>query len=178
MRTYSIPTAVVLALAFSYSSQAADKPGPAQEKQNQSKKIWTNEDMDQLRSRGLISVVGQETVEPVAQPQAAEVAPAQPAFPVYESRLDDPVWYADKAADLQAELDKRQAALSEQLLAIAQAPNRISQAGLALDKDSAGVTPEAGVEILQAKVQETQSQLDELSDLARQHDIPSGVLRG
>jgi hypothetical protein len=39
------------------------------------------------------------------------------------------------------------------------------------------VTPDAAVALLQAQVQEVQSQLDELSDLARQHDIPPGVLR-
>jgi hypothetical protein len=40
------------------------------------------------------------------------------------------------------------------------------------------VTPAAGVENLQAQVQKVKSQLDELGDLARQHDIPLGVLRG
>jgi hypothetical protein len=178
MSTYSIPTAVVLALVFSFSSQAAEKARPAQEKQNQSKKVWTNEDMDQLRARGLISIVGQESVEPASQPQAQQPAATEPTFPIYASRLDDPSWYADQAADLQAELERRQAALREQQEAIAKAADRISQPGLALDKDNAGVTPEAGVEVLQAKVQETQSQLDELSDLARQHDIAPGVLRG
>ncbi len=178
MRTYWIPTAVVLALAFSFSSQAAEKPRPAQEKQNQSKKVWTNEDMDQLRSQGLISIVGQGSAEPAAQPQTAQPAPTEATFPIYASRLDDPTWYADKAADLQAELDRRQAALNEQLSAISQAADRVSQAGLVLDKDNAGVTPEAGVDALQAKVQEAQNQLDELSDLARQHNIQPGVLRG
>ncbi len=178
MRHYYFPIAAALVLSIACTSQAAEKPRPAQGNQNQSRKIWTNDDIDQLRSRGLISIVGQETGEPPAQLQAAQVAPAEPTFPIYASRLDDPAWYADKASDLQAELDKRQAALREQQLAIAQAADRISQAGLILDKDNAGVTPEAGVEVLQAKVQETQSQLDELSDLARQHDIPSGVLRG
>ena len=35
-----------------------------------------------------------------------------------------------------------------------------------------------GLANLQAQVQEVQNQLDELADLARQHDIPPGVLRG
>ena len=106
-------------------------------------------------------------------------APAEPTFPVYATRLDDPEWYADQVADLQAELDKREAALLQQQAAIAQAVSkRITQPGLAMDKDGPGMTPAEGLANLEAQVQEVQSQLDELSDLARQHDIPPGVLRG
>ena len=60
MRNYSFPIAAALALLIACSSQAAEKPRPAQGNQNQPKKVWTNEDMDQLRARGLISIVGQE----------------------------------------------------------------------------------------------------------------------
>lgn len=175
MKNYSFPLAAVLGLLIACSSQAAEKPRPAQGNQNQSKKVWTNEDMDQLRARGLISVAGQEPTEAATQAPAAQT---EPTFPIYASRLDDPSWYADQAADLQAELDKRQAALHEQQVAIAQATDRITQPGLALDKDGPGVTPEAGLANLQAQVQEVQNQLDELSDLARQHSIEPGVLRG
>jgi hypothetical protein len=174
MRTYSFPLAAVLALLIACSSQAAEKPRPAQANQNQPKKVWTNDDMDQLRSRGLISIVGQEATAPATQ---APAAPAEATFPVYASRLDDPTWYADQAADLRAELDRREAALREQQTAIALAVDRITEPGLALDKDNAGVTPAAGIANLQAQVQETQSQLDELGDVARQHNIAPGVLR-
>src|SRR6266851_4795297 len=103
MRNYHFPLAAALALLIAGSSQAAEKPRPTQGNQNQPKKIWTEDDMDQLRARGLISITGQEAPEPAAQAPAAS---AEITFPIYESRLDDPAWYADKAADLQAELDK------------------------------------------------------------------------
>jgi hypothetical protein len=174
MRNYSFPIAAAFALLIAISSQAAEKPRPAQGDQKQAKKVWTNEDMDQLRARGLISIVGQEAPAPAQ----ASAAAAETAYPVYESRLDDPEWYAKNSANLQAELDRRVAALTQQQAAIAQAVDqRATNPGLALDKDGPGMTPAEGLANLQAQVQEVQDQLDELSDLARQHDIPPGVLR-
>jgi len=171
MRNHPFPLAAVLALLIACSSQAAEKPRPAQGNQNQAKKVWTNDDMDQLRSRGLISIVGQEVTE------AAPQAPAETTFPVYASRLDDPEWYADQAAELQAERDDRAAALEQQRQALALAKDRITLPGVAMNRPSVGVTPDAAIALLEARVQEVQSQLDDLSDLARQHDIPPGDLR-
>jgi len=177
MRTRPFPFLPVLALGIACSSFAAEKPRPAQGNQNQPEKVWTNDDMDQLRARGLISVVGQAPAEAVQQAPPT-VEPAQPAFPAYESRLDDPTWYADRAADLQAELDARMADLQQLQEALALAKDRVTQPGIAMDKPSLAVTPAAALPILQARVQEIESQLDDLADLARQHNIPSGALRG
>jgi hypothetical protein len=160
------------------SSQAAEKPPLPQGNQNQPTKVWTNDDMNQLRARGLISIVGQEPEQPAQTATQASAAPEAQTFPAYGSTLDDPTWYAGVAADLQAELDRREAALNQQLQAIELAKDRVTQPGVALDKGNAGVTPEAGVANLQAHVQEIRSMLDELSDLARQHEIDPGVLRG
>jgi len=68
--------------------------------------------------------------------------------------------------------------LEQQRAALAQAKDRVTQPGLSLKQDNAGVTPEAGIENLQAQVAETQAMLDELADLARTHNIPPGALRG
>jgi len=57
------------------------------------------------------------------------------------------------------------------------AKERITQPGVAMNKPSVGVTPDAAIALLEAQVQEVQNQLDDLSDLARQHDIPPGDLR-
>ncbi len=175
MRAYPFPLVAVLAVAFALPSFAAEKPNPAQGNQNQPKKVWTNDDMDQLRAQGLISITGPEVQETATQ---ATAAASEPAAPAYSSRLDDPEWYKEKAADLQAELDKREADLVVEQTALAQAKDRITQPGLAMDKPNVGVTPEAALIILQAQVDEVQDALDELSDLARQNNIPPGALRG
>src|SRR5580692_2458417 len=125
MRIYHFTLAAVIAMAVALPLRAAEKPRPAQGNQNQSKKVWTNEDLDELHSRGLISIVGPE-VTPAPAPAQTAVAPSEPAFPVYNSRLEDPEWYAEKAADLQAELDARQAALQQEKDALAQAANGVT----------------------------------------------------
>lgn len=181
MRNHAFPLAAALVFSLACSSYAAKKPRAPQSTQTKAKKVWTNTDMDDLRARGLISVVGPEVTEaaqPAAAPSAAAAAPAAPAFPVYESRFDDPEWYAEQAANLQAELDQRLADLKQQEDAIALAKDRLTQPGLALDRENAGITPGSGLAVLQARVQEIQDQLDQLSDLARQHFIDPGVLGG
>jgi hypothetical protein len=176
MRTCPFAFAAVLLATIALPSRAAEKPHTAQGTQNQTQKVWTNDDLDQLRSRGLISIVGQEPSEiAVAQPAPA---PSETPFPVYNSRLEDPSWHAEKVADLQAELDRRAAALQEQQTALALAADGITQPGVSLDRRGVGVTPEAAIAVLEARVQEVQTQLDALGDLARQNSIPPGVLRG
>jgi hypothetical protein len=174
MRNYPLPLAAALALLLACCTQAAEKPRPKPDNQTHPRIVWTNDDMDQLRAHGLISIAGPEPTAPATQ---TPEAPAETTFPVYASRLDDPDWYADQAAKFQTELDRRMADLQQQQEALAQAKNRVTDSGLALDKENAGVTLAEGLANLQAQVQEVQNQLDELSDLARQHGISPGVLR-
>jgi hypothetical protein len=175
MRTWSFAWScalgAVLALAFAGSSRAGDAPRAPQGNQNQHGKVWTNDDLDQLRARGgQISTFGSEA--PNAAPQAAEVAP------VYGSRLEDPRWYADRAAVLQAKLDALQTLLNDQQAALDQAASGITQPGLAMDQPNIGASPADGIAVLQAQVADVQSQLDDLGDLARANSIEPGVLRG
>jgi hypothetical protein len=178
MRNISVSLALTLFLiAMAMPSHAADKQSSAQA--GQAGKIWTNDDLDQLRARGLISIVGPF---PEPAPEAPEPATPPPAVAPQATpyvRTQDPDWYADQAALLQAQLDETQAALRQAQDSLAQAASLPqTQGGINLAQASVGVTPEAGIAILEARLSEIQSQLDDLADLARQNYIPPGVLRG
>ena len=55
---------------------------------------------------------------------------------------------------------------------------RTTTGGITLDEGDIAITPEVGIEILERHVNEVQSEINELEDLAHRHDIPPGVLRG
>jgi hypothetical protein len=169
MRIHPFPLTAILALAFAFPSHAAQTPRSAQAAKT--KKVWTDDDMDQLRSRGLISTFN-VTTETTAPAPASQSEPA-----TFTPRTEDPAWYAEQAAILQAELDKREAALREAQTSLAQAAEGITQPGVAMHKSNVGVTPQAGIAILEAQAREVQTQLDDLGNLARQNNIPPGVLR-
>jgi hypothetical protein len=94
-------------------------------------------------------------------------------------RTQDLAWYAEKAAKLQAELESREAKLQRYRQAIEEARNLKAMAsGINLDEGDVGITPEAGVEILEQRVEQARAELFALEDLARRHGIPPGTLRG
>jgi hypothetical protein len=163
--------AVSLAISMTLATQAiplraANKPRAG--KTEGAPLVWRNEDLAKLRSLGLISVVG----------QVPEGATAQAALsPRVETK--DPDWYAEQAAELHADLETREAELQQYRQAIEDARSlKTLTGGINLDEGDIGITPEAGIEILKRRVNETQMALDALEDLARHHGISPGTLRG
>jgi hypothetical protein len=131
--------------------------------------VWTNEDLEKLEGPGHISVVGQIPEEDTAG--AAAPAP-------YDS-TKDPEWYTEQASNLRAELASNEAELQQFRQAIEDARDlKTMTGGINIDEGDVGITPEAGIEILQQRVNETQRDVDKLEDLARRNDIPPGALRG
>ena len=157
-----------LAIPVSAAQQAARNP--------QNKKVWTNNDLTELRARGQLSLVGPEETQ--ATPTQAS-APAATAGPVFADRFEDPAWYTDQAAGLQRQLNAQQEQLEQEQDALTQATDlRATTGGVDMAAGSAlGVTPEDTIAALQQRVRQTQDRFDELADLARQNDIAPGVLR-
>lgn len=148
--------------------RAANKPRAG--KTERATTLWTNEDLEKLRPQGLISAVGQSAL--VAKASAAPLASPY-------VKTQDPEWYAKRAAKVHDELGRRQSQLREYKQAFDDARSlREMTGGINLDEGDIGITPEAGIEILQHRVNETQSELDALEDLAHRNDIPPGTLRG
>jgi hypothetical protein len=141
----------------------AGKPGGTME-------LWTNDELEKLGPLGFISIVGQ----PVTADDETAAALAS-----LDVTLRDPEWYAEQAAKLHAELERTQAQLSEyqQALDDAQSLQRTT-GGINLNEGHLGSTPQAGIEILQQRVNEAEMKLDALEDLARRNGIAPGTLRG
>jgi len=147
--------------------RAANKPRAGTDSRNPV--VWTNDDLEKLHSLGLISIVGRMDEEPLTSASA-------PA-PYVETQ--DPEWYAEQAAQLRDELERRRAQLHEYQKALEDARSlRETTGGINVDEGDIGITPEAGIEFLQQRLNEAQMGLDALEDLARRNDISPGTLRG
>jgi hypothetical protein len=160
--------AVILGLvSVTIPLRAASRPHAGTDSQNTV--VWTNDDLERLHVPGLICIVGPTNEE---TPNSAS-APA----PYVETH--DPGWYAAEAAKLRDELERRKAQLGGYRQAIEDARSlKTMTGGINLDDGDTGITPEAGIEILQERVNEAQADVDALEDLARHNEIPPGTLRG
>jgi hypothetical protein len=164
--TFSLAISITLT-ALAIPLRAATKPRAGMEDQ---KTVWTNDDLERLHVHGLISIVGRPA------PAEDTTAAAPPSSYV---KTQDPEWYAEQAAMLRDELERRQAQLREYRQAVDGARSlRETTGGINVDEGDVGITPEAGIEILQEHVSETQSEFDTLEDLARRNAIAPGTLRG
>lgn len=131
-------------------------------------KVWTNDDLEGIRSLGQLSVVGPSNNE-----GSTQFLPHR-AF----TNIEDPEWYSAQAANLQAELDQRRAELQSYEQALEDARSlREMTGGINLEEDQVGLTPESAMQMLRERVNDTQMQLDALQDLARRNGIAPGTLR-
>ena len=169
MRHYFNISFILASFMTGGTMRAATKPhrGPARVKANLTS---TNGDLERLRKfPGLISVVGQPSNNDSQNVSA----------PRLQSRTEDPRWYAARAATLNARLETEQANLRDFTQALDDARElKATKGGINLAEEDIAITPEVAIDIRRSRVRETQSERDALEDLARQNDIPPGVLRG
>jgi len=164
--TFSLAISMTLS-TLAIPLRAASRPRAGMDSQNTV--VWTNDDLERLHVPGLISIVGRMNEE----------TPKSASLPQPYVKTQDPEWYAKQAAKLRDELERRQNQLRDYRQAIDDVRNlRNTTGGINLDEGDIAITPEVGIEILERHVNETQTELNALEDLARRHDIPPGTLRG
>lgn len=147
--------------------RAANKPDPATGPKNV--RVWTNGDLEALHGLGLISIVGTAVEEGTASDTAAQPSPI----------IHDQQWYSEQSEQLRAELERRTPQLQHYLQDLEDARTlRAVAGGIDLSETDVAITPQAGIEILQRRVDALQEKLDALEDQARRDGIPPGVLRG
>src|SRR5258708_19778039 len=141
--TFSLAISMTLS-TLAIPLRAANKPRAGTDSQNAV--VWTNDDLERLRDvPGLISIVG----------QIDEETPALESEPGPYVETQDPKWYAEQAANLRDELERRQAQLYEYRQAIEDARSlRNTTGGINLAEGDIAITLEDGIEILHHHVQE------------------------
>lgn len=136
-------------------------------------KVWTNEDIPLLREMAPISIFSGSASSQASVAESPSGAAGALTKP-YVKELD-PQWYAQQRDTLQARIDADQDQIRE-IQQIEQAGDGISGA-IPLDKNAPGLTPYATVEIMQNQIAQTESQIDDLQDLARRNGIPAVAVR-
>src|SRR5712664_4447062 len=91
--------------------RAANRPHAGTDSQNLV--LWTNDDLENLHSLGLISIVG----------RIDEESPTSASQPQAYVKTQDPEWYAEQAAQLRDELERRRAQLHEYQKALERSTN-------------------------------------------------------
>ena len=166
---------LALTLAASLATPAALRPAPhgvgartVAPKPAAQQKVWLSEDVEALRDRGLISIIGEELIE---EPAAVEETVPTPLLP----KELDPEWYFERLAEPRAELARVEEKLASlrRNLACACTP----EAGLNVDRPSAGITPESGLWLLERHVRELHSEIAAIEDEALRRGLAPGIFR-
>lgn len=134
-----------------------------------SKKIWTTEDVEALREKGLVSLVGSES----PAPSRGEEEP-QPPMAGAPPKAQDPAWYLEQSQAYLKVIEVFDAAIRKIELEISDA--RYWEPGVTLERENLGITPQSQLEILHAWKREALDQLAELRDQARRNHIPPAVV--
>jgi hypothetical protein len=155
----------------SQTSSASQTPAPAAPQ----KKVWTNDDMDQLRDQGGISVIGKPNAPNAAAPRNAPAQPAKPAAAPKLPKEKDPEWYKEQLAPLYTALDRINSEI-----AVAQSAvdgDTRGDAGVSMGARAPAGTPQEQLVALQKQQQDVQNKIDNLLDMARHNDLEPGALR-
>src|SRR5437667_8259990 len=140
IHTFPFPT-IVLSLAWCVLAAPAllqDRP-----EKKESKRVWTNDDMEHLAARPLANA---------ASPPASEESAQTASVEKHYVRAKDPKWYVSQLKPLQAQVEH----IDRELRTLRQArkDGRGTTGTFALDQDTEGVTTDAANQVLDLRRQQ------------------------
>ena len=168
---------VSLGLAlFGAATAAAQAQPPTKRPPQKAKKVWTNDDLEELRTRVPLSDFG-AAAGPASAPAAETKAGGEPKpgeTPAY-AKDKDPAYYKQRATALRAELDRIDSEI-RRLRSFKSNPSS-GTGGLALGQDNLSLTPENQIQQLEARRRQVEKELDDLDAEARRTGFPPGTVR-
>ncbi len=173
MSRFALPLLVSLALAAPGVLLGGESAAPPA-RPTIAKKVWTSEDVEALRAKGLISLIGQP---PAAETPSGDLpgAPMAVAYTPHPVRAQDPKWYSEQLADFRTALETSDAEIRLVRREVANA--RYWEAGINLAMENTGITPDSGLEILDGRNHLVLARIDALGEQARRNHIPPAALR-
>lgn len=152
-------------------AEKKETPTP-QPRQDQSKKIYTNDDFGWFNPSASAAGASQSGQSVVVASQGSAAASRAEVTPLNPQQ--DPQWYAKQAASLNDELANVQSHVD----ALKQFRNTSTglPTGLVLNAPTEGVSTDNRIAQLESRRDQILQQLDDLADLARVNGLPPGTL--
>jgi hypothetical protein len=164
---------VIPAAAFPGGASTPTSPQP---RPDRTVKVWTNDDLATLGPP--FETASQTSTIPITPSTAAHEVPdsnlAQGTPRIRLNPAQDPQWYSQQLAALEAELAA--VASKEEQLRDFRATGTGLPTGLNIAAPCEGVGTDNLIAQLDARRQEIEQQIDALDDTARQNDMPPGIL--
>jgi hypothetical protein len=170
--------AALLSIGVAIPTSAATGGGtakpPASPKPDSQKKIWTNDDVERLNPGFVPGRAPESGTNSVTALPAPSLQSAPRASIVALDPQQDPRWYAQQVTALDDELAAIES--REQQLREFRATSVGLPTGLVLNAPCAGITTDNLIAQLESRRQEIAQQIDALGDLARENNLPPGIL--
>jgi hypothetical protein len=165
------------------TSAPSATPAPSMTRPDREKKVYTNDDIDQMWPKQQASANDAHTSAATAFASAqtrrsVAVSRATRATIVPVSPQQDPVWYAAQIEALNAELDSissREASLRDFRATGLTDPG--VTIGLQFDAPCDGITTDNAIAQLELRRREIEQQIDELQDTARQNGVSPAIFQ-
>jgi len=132
----------------------------------ESKRVWTNDDLEHLAGRPLSNAAPSPASE-----ESPQTSPVEKPY----LRAKDPKWYVSQLKPLQTQVEE----IDGQLHTLRQArkDGRGTTGAVGLDQDTEGITTDAQIQVLETRRKQLLLQIDDFEDQARRNALDPGAIR-